>query len=97
MVRYKVHLRNQNIVTLEAAKINTGERRLWFFDADDNLTAVFQWENIAGFSVEGSAAGQIITDRVPLDMGKIAPEELSESTRLYLDEIRSRREKLKNG
>ena len=47
-------------IELTAAKVNLGINRLWFFDEQSRLLAVFRWETILGLMVVGSAEGQII-------------------------------------
>lgn len=63
-IQYKVHLTNQQSVDIQAETINVGVNRLWFFDAEDNLQGAFKWENIQGFSVDGSASGQIVVEEL---------------------------------
>ncbi len=63
-VRYKVHLSNQPGVEIEAETINLGVNKLWFYDSENNLLGAFKWDNILGFSVEGSASAQKVTDRL---------------------------------
>jgi hypothetical protein len=75
-LNYKVYLTAELTLVLQAAKLNTGEHRLWFFDQDNNLIALFKWANILGFTVEGPAQGQILTDKIPIEMGKVAEDEL---------------------
>jgi hypothetical protein len=60
-IHYQVHL-SGGAVDLDAAAINLGQRRLWFYDSRDNLLAVFRWESILGFTVKESAEGQEITE-----------------------------------
>ena len=85
MVRYTIHLSGSLSVTLEAEKVNKGQNWLWFFDAANHLIGLYYWRNILGFTVEGSASDQVITDRIPLEMGMIPPEEYSRSTLLELE------------
>jgi len=73
---YRVFFDGTQAVDVQAEKINTGQNWLWFFDAEDNLVAMFRWASIHGFAVEGSETGQIITTRIPVTMGKVAPEEM---------------------
>ena len=65
-----------SFVALAAAKVNTGETRLWFFDEENNLIGMFKWDNILGFTTQGSANDQVITDKIPLEMGKVPEDEL---------------------
>jgi hypothetical protein len=91
VTRYDIHLMTGSIITIDAAKINTGERWLWMFDAASNLIGMFTWKNIIGFAVQGTANDQVITDRLPFEMGKIPPEEYGDRLRAYVEE-RQRRE-----
>jgi len=59
---YIVHKSADHKVDIHAEKINVGLNRLWFFDSQDNLLAVFRWENIQGFSVEGPASDQNVVE-----------------------------------
>jgi hypothetical protein len=63
-VRYKVHLSDQKGVEIDAETINLGVNKLWFYDSENNLLAAFRWDNILGFSVEGSASAQKVTERL---------------------------------
>ena len=83
-IKYRIYCSDQVSISVEAAKVNTGDRRLWFFDAENNLIALFKWSNILGFAVEGSAEGQVLTDKIPLEMSKVADEELGPQGRRYL-------------
>ena len=65
-IKYRIYCSDQVSISVEAAKVNTGDRRLWFFDAENNLIALFKWSNILGFAVEGSAEGQVLTDKIPV-------------------------------
>lgn len=76
LVNYRVYLSAEASVLVPAAKLNTGEERLWFFDQKQNLIALFKWANILGYTIEGSAEGQVLTDKIPLEMGNIAETEL---------------------
>jgi hypothetical protein len=95
MVRYTIHLSGESSVSLEAAKVNTGQNWLWFSDAANHLIGLYYWRNILGFTVEDSASDQVITDRVPMDMGMIRPEEYSRSTLFELEELERRRKERK--
>ena len=85
MVSYRVFLDAQTAVPVQARKLNTGEQWVWFFDDHDRLVALFRWKNILGLTTE-NAEGQILTDRVPLEMGTIPPEEYSDWPRLHVKE-----------
>jgi hypothetical protein len=91
MVRYNVYLDPHTPITVQASKLNHGQNWLWFFDDDNHLVALFLWKKILGFAIEGSAEGQILTDRVPLEMGSVPPEEYGELTKLNLREREERR------
>ena len=86
--RYKIYLTAAKTLKVQAMKVNTGEQRLWFFDADNNVIALFQWSDILGFTVEGSAQGQILTDKIPIEMGKVADQELGLQGRQHLCSLR---------
>ena len=47
---------------VEVETVNLGQRKLWFYDEDRHLIAVFVWERIVGFEVVGSAQQQKFTD-----------------------------------
>ena len=61
-IHYQVHLLGGATVGIDAATINLGFKKLWFYDHQDNLLAVFRWHNIIGFTVRDSAEGQAITE-----------------------------------
>jgi hypothetical protein len=61
-IHYIIHKSADNKVNIHAEKINLGLKRLWFYDAEDNLLAVFRWDAIEGFSIEGPASGQIVIE-----------------------------------
>jgi hypothetical protein len=63
-IHYQVHLPGGAALELDAAAINLGYRKLWFYDSRDNLLAVFRWESILGFTVKESAEGQFITEEL---------------------------------
>ena len=60
MVRYTIHLSGESSVSLEAAKVNTGQNWLWFFDAANHVIGLYYWRNILGFTVDGSASDQVL-------------------------------------
>ena len=72
-IKYRVHLSNENSLEICAERINLGINKLWFYDAEGNIQAVFKWDNIQGFSVEGSPTGQIVVDEL-LHLTKIADD-----------------------
>ena len=45
-----------------AEKVNLGERKVWFYDAENHLVAVYQWDKLIGLDVVGSASEQSFTD-----------------------------------
>jgi hypothetical protein len=55
------------------------------------VIGLYYWRNILGFTVKGSASDQVITDRIPMEMGTIPPEEYSRSTLMELEEAERRR------
>lgn len=71
--------------------MNLGQRKLWFWDDDDHLVAVFVWEKIIGFEVIGSAQDQKITDDL-LHEKKISREEAERKGELWaaLDQARQK-------
>ena len=83
-LEYKVYLTPEIALSIRAAKLNPGEQRLWFFDENDDLIALFQWADIVGFTVEGAATGQLLTDRIPIEMGKVSEAELGYYGRLHV-------------
>jgi hypothetical protein len=92
-IQYKVYSGADSFVALDAAKVNTGENRLWFFDEENNLIGLFKWDNILGFTLEGSAKDQVITGKIPLEMGKVPENELGVSGRSHLESIRQQLER----
>ena len=88
LLTYIIYLNAETAITVQAAKLNTGEHRLWFFDSGNNLIALFKWDHILGFTVDGPAQGQILTDKIPIEMGKIADDELGLQGRLHLESLR---------
>lgn len=85
---YRVHLTAQVSLPIQAAKVNPGERCLWFYDQNNHLIGLFSWAEIVGFTVEGSAEGQVLTDRIPIEMGIVAEEELGLQGRRHLETFR---------
>ena len=63
-------------------------------DEENNLIGLFKWDNILGFTTEGSAKDQVITDKIPLEMGKVPDDELGVSGRTHLESIRQQLERL---
>src|SRR5262245_35132875 len=63
-IHYMIHVPGDRKLDIQAEKINLGVNRLWFYDGDDNLQAVFRWDQIHGFSIEGSASGQVVIDEL---------------------------------
>jgi hypothetical protein len=93
-VKYKVHLSPDIATAVEAAKVNTGLNRLWFFDEDNNLIGLFRWDKILGFTVDGSAKDQLLTDKIPLEMGKVPKDELGIAGRIHLTTLQQQLERL---
>jgi hypothetical protein len=64
MTQYRVLFagRTPDNTTVDAAKINLGVKKLWFYDAQDQLIAVYQWDHLVGLDVVGSAAEQVFTE-----------------------------------
>jgi len=59
--------------------------------AGGQVRRAFQWAEILGFTVEGSKA---LTDKIPLGMGNVPGEEISLESRLNLEPVRQRLERL---
>jgi hypothetical protein len=72
-IAYLIHQPDSPPIELTAAKVNLGINRLWFFDEQSNLLAVFRWEKISGLSVKGSAENQVI-DGLPDNMQKVTSD-----------------------
>jgi hypothetical protein len=64
MTEYRVLFANArpSSVNISADKVNLGSKKVWFYDAEDRLIAVCQWNHPVGFEVVGSAAEQVFTD-----------------------------------
>src|SRR6185437_11947195 len=67
MTKYLVRL-SDSTTEVAAETINLGQRKLWFYDKDCHLIAVFVWERIVGFEVIGSADQQKFTDDLLHDL-----------------------------
>jgi hypothetical protein len=63
-IHYVVHAVDDQRIDIHAEKINIGRQRLWFYDGEDNLQAVFRWDAIQGFTVVGSALGQVVIEEL---------------------------------
>ncbi|HLH04047.1 MAG TPA: hypothetical protein VKX25_14870 [Bryobacteraceae bacterium] len=50
--------------TIRADKVNLGLKRLWFYDEQNHLIAMYRWEELVGFEVVGSAEGQVLVDEL---------------------------------
>ena len=61
MTKYLVHLPDSTR-EVDAETVNLGQQKLWFYDHDRHLIAVFVWEKIIGIEVIGSAQDQKFTD-----------------------------------
>jgi hypothetical protein len=46
MTTYRVLLSGSHSVEIAAPKVDVGNLRLWFYDEDDHLIAVFWWKRI---------------------------------------------------
>jgi hypothetical protein len=62
MTKYQVLLNNAGPLEITAAKVNLGVTKLWFYDDEDHLLALFAWDQVIGFQVAGSAKEQKFTD-----------------------------------
>ena len=65
MTEYLVRFDDGQSTTVRADKVNLGQRKLWFYDGQDHLIAVFLWEQLVGFEVVGSAAEQLFVEHLP--------------------------------
>jgi hypothetical protein len=79
---YVIHKSADHKIDIHAEKINLGVNRLWFYDADDNLQAVFRWNKIKGFSVEGPTSGQIVIENLAHE-SKISRQKIESLERTY--------------
>jgi hypothetical protein len=61
MTKYLVHLPDSRR-EVDAETVNLDQQKLWFYDQDRHLIAVFVWEKIVGVEVIGSAQEQKFTD-----------------------------------
>lgn len=64
MTEYRVVFANATpgSINIKADKVNLGFKKLWFYDTEDRLIAVYQWDHLIGFDVMGSATEQVFTD-----------------------------------
>jgi hypothetical protein len=62
MTKYQVLLNNIGPLEVTAAKVNLGATKLWFYDDEDHLLAVFKWDQLVGLQVVGSAKEQAFTN-----------------------------------
>jgi hypothetical protein len=72
MTKYRIHLAGST-VEIEAETINLGQRKLWLYDRERHLIAVFVWDKIVGVEVVGSVETQRFTEEL-LHEGKAADE-----------------------
>jgi hypothetical protein len=49
-------------INIKAEKVNLGAKKLWFYDAENRLIAVYQWDHLIGFDVVGSPEQQVFTN-----------------------------------
>jgi hypothetical protein len=77
MTKYLVRLLESS-AEVEAETVNLGQRKLWFFDQNQHLIAVFVWEKIVGFEVVGSAEEQKFTDELLHDKKATAQKQEAE-------------------
>ena len=62
MTKYQVLLKNAGPLEITAAKVNLGVTKLWFYDDEEHLLALFVWDRVVGLQVIGSAREQQFTD-----------------------------------
>lgn len=66
-------------ITIKAGKVNMGIKRVWFYDAEDDLIAVYHWDHIIGFDVVGSASEQVFTNSLLHEKRSVSPGERSQA------------------
>jgi hypothetical protein len=74
MTKYQVLLNNAGPLEITAAKVNLGVTKLWFYDDEDHLLALFAWDQVVGLQVVGSAKEQAFTDDLLHDKKPTADE-----------------------
>jgi hypothetical protein len=80
MTNYQVLLNGTAPLEIAAARVNPGMKKLWFYDDEDHLLALFTWDHVIGLQVVGSAKEQAFTD-VLLHEKKQRADELAERER----------------
>ena len=60
MTKYQVLLTTAGPLEIAAAKVNLGVTKLWFYDDEDHLLAVFRWDQVIGLQVVGSAKNRLL-------------------------------------
>ena len=80
MTQYQVLLNTAGPLEIAAAKVNLGVTKLWFYDDEDHLLAVFRWDQVIGLQVVGSAKEQAFTHDL-LHAKKTQADELAERER----------------
>ena len=96
MTPHQVLLTTAGPLEIAAAKVNLGVTKLWFYDDEDHLLAVFRWEQVIGLQVVGSAKEQAFTHDL-LHAKKTQADELAERERkngMFLTTAELLREKL---
>jgi hypothetical protein len=61
MTKYQVLLNITGPLEIEAAIVNLGVTKLWFYDDENHLLAVFRWDQVIGLQIVGSAKEQAFT------------------------------------
>jgi hypothetical protein len=96
MTKYQVLLNNAGPLEITAAKVNLGVTKLWFYDDDDHLLALFAWDQVVGLQVVGSAEEQAFTVDLLHDKKPTAdePAEPDSSKGVFLTTAEQLRENL---
>lgn len=66
-------------INIKADKVNLGIKKLWFYDAENRLIAVYQWDHLIGFDIVGSAAEQNFTDALLHEKRPLSTPERAEA------------------
>jgi hypothetical protein len=66
-------------IAIKAEKVNMGVKKIWFYDAEDHLIAVYRWDHIIGFDVVGSASEQVFTDSLLHEQRPLSATERAEA------------------
>jgi len=96
MTKYQVLLNNAGPLEIEADKVNLGVSKLWFYDNEEHLLALFPWDQVIGFQVIGSTQDQAFTNDLLHDKTPKAdePAEPESKKGLFLTTAQELRENL---